>query len=210
MGSPRSRAFGTCSRGGHARWPNERDEGDRGAVSASGGERGRRPYVQSVRERMVGAGNRRPPRPSPRRGTRARRFPLGARPRHRAMRHDPRPRRGRCHPETQVRRPQPRRRRLPRRANPRRARRRGHVPRRPRPRRTRPPALRAAAAAPREPPTRSRVSPTRVAARLDASGSTTAAACRAAAVVDDAKTSAPSSPPRTPPTRGSHLTRCSR
>ena len=49
--------------------------GDRGAVSASGGERGRRPYVQSVRERMVGAGNRRPPRPSPRRGTRARRFP---------------------------------------------------------------------------------------------------------------------------------------
>ena len=73
------------------------------------------------------------------------------------------------------------------------------------------PLLRAAAAArPREPPTRSRVSPTRVAARLDASGSTTAAACRAAAVVDDAKTSAPSSPPRTPPTRGSHLTRCSR
>ena len=75
VGSPRSRAFGTCSRGGHARWPNERDEGDRGAVSASGGERGRRPYVQSVRERMVGAGNRRPPRPSPRRGTRARRTP---------------------------------------------------------------------------------------------------------------------------------------
>ena len=184
---------------------NERDEGDRGAVSASGGERGRRPTCKAsanewlARVTVALHGHLRDAGREPAASPWA--LVLDT------ERCDtiPRPRRGRCHPETQVRRPQPRRRRLPRRANPR-----AHAveatshavlvpdgpvhPLLPRRRRRRA----------RDPRPRSRVFPTRVAARLDASGSTTAAACRAAAVVDDARRPRHLAP-QTPRRRGSRL-----